>query len=251
MKKEWWNDFFEDLVGEIMFAPRATQSKQEVQEILKQTKIKKPARILDLACGVGRHTHEFAMLGFDTIGLDYSNNYLAQARRKKSKAQFLHGDMKQISKSLAPDQFDLVVSLYNSFGYFDKRSDDVKMLKEVYKVLKPGGKFVINTLNKQGVAEKLTKPFSKGLEPIKDVYMIDAAHFDEKKSQTNSFWTIIDTRKSKTKIFKRAFKQNVYSHDELCKLLRKAGFKIEKTWGLLKGGPFAKNSWHQTIVAKK
>jgi hypothetical protein len=62
----------------------------------------------------------------------------------------------------------------------------------------------------------------------------------------------VDARKGKAKIHRMSFQQNVYSYSELKALLQKAGFKIEKTWGLLQGGPFsAKNSWHQTIVARK
>jgi ubiquinone/menaquinone biosynthesis C-methylase UbiE len=52
------------------------------------------------------------------------------------------------------------VSLHNSFGYFDSRRDDFKMLKEVYRVLRPGGAFVINTLNGGGVAKRLKTPIS-------------------------------------------------------------------------------------------
>ena len=148
--------------------------------------------------------------------------------------------------------FDLVVSLYNSFGYFKTRNEDLRRLKEAYRVLKPAGKFVLNTLNGNGVKTALTKPVSIGREPIKNVFMIDAARFDQNTRQTQSQWTVVDARKSKTKIHRMSFQQNVYSHQELKAALRKAGFKIERTWGMLQGGSFdPSKTWHQMIVARK
>lgn len=254
--KEWWKNFFTPITGEIMFSTRAELSQPEVEQILKMTQLAKESDILDLACGTGRHSLLFANSGHKVIGLDYSKNFLqkAQAERKrlKSKIAFIHGDMKNLKPHFSSNRFDLVVSLYNSFGYFQKRSDDARMLKEVFHVLRPGGKFVINTLNGSCVSGRLKIPVSMGREPMPGVFMIDAASFDQKQKRTSSKWTLVDTRKSKTKIFRGDFQQNVYSHSELRRLLKNAGFKIETVWGLLAGGDFdEKKSWHQTIVAVK
>ena len=253
--KEWWQDFFIPVTGEIMFQPRKQHSVLEVSEVVKKTKVPKSAKILDLACGVGRHSIIFSKNGFDVIGLDFSKNYLAEAKasalKAKAKVKFVHGDMKNLKPHFGDETFDLVVSLYNSFGYFKNRSDDMKMLKEVFRVLKPGGKFVINTLNGNGVRQALEKPISVGREPIRNVFMIDAAKFDLKKCQTQSQWTIIDARKEKSKIHRMSFQQNVYSHQQLKTALKKAGFKIETTWGLLQGGPFnSSKTWHQLLWRK-
>lgn len=253
---EWWQDFFIPVTGEIMFKPRAGISKIEVEQVVREAKISKHARVLDLACGVGRHSIEFAKKNFDVVGLDFSKHYLADANRSaqkaKTKVTFIEGDMKNLRPHFQSSSFDLVVSLYNSFGYFKTRNDDFRMLREVFRVIKPGGKFVLNTLNGEGVKTALKNPVSIGREPIQNVFMIDAARFDEKKFQTKSEWTIIDARKSKTKIHRLKFQQNAYTHQELTALLKKVGFKIETTWGLLHGGKFdSHKTWHQTIVAVK
>jgi len=54
--KDWWRDFFEPIVGEVMFTPKARDSATDVAQILKRTKAKAPLKILDLACGTGRHS---------------------------------------------------------------------------------------------------------------------------------------------------------------------------------------------------
>jgi D-alanine-D-alanine ligase len=254
--KEWWRNFFTPITGEIMFSTRVQLSKPEVEQILKKTRISEGSDILDLACGIGRHSFLFAKKGYQVIGLDFSKNFLHQAKveckRLKSNVEFIHGDMKNLKPHFSSNRFDMVVSLYNSFGYFDKRSDDIRMLKETFRVLRPGGKLVINTLNGACIGDRIKVPVSLGREPVPGVFMIDAVSFDKKQKRTLSKWTLIDTRKGKAKIFRGEFQQNVYTHSELCKLLKSAGFRIETVWGLLHGGKFIeKKTWHQTIVAVK
>jgi ubiquinone/menaquinone biosynthesis C-methylase UbiE len=255
--KTWWKTFFKPITADVMFKPRTgKQTKLEVDMILKAIKKNGRLKILDLCCGEGRHSVQFAKK-HNVVGLDYSKDFLKVAKSKIGKSErlkFIHGDMKLTSKYFSNESFDLAVSLFNSFGYFDKRSDDLKVLKEVNKVLKLGGIFVINTLNGSGVKTRLgdKKPTHLGYETERNVFMLDHAYFDEKKMRTFANWTIIDARKSKTQIFRSKFGQNVYLHSELKSMLQKSGFKIVKTWGILSGEKFnEKKSWHQTIVAMK
>ncbi len=254
--KDWWKDFFIPVTGEIMFGPRAAVSKIEVEQVIKRTGILKNSKILDLACGIGRHSIEFAKKTYEVTGLDFSKSYLLTAKElaadAKLKIKFVKGDMKKLRQYFQSEQFDLVVSLYNSFGYFKSRRDDLRMVQEVCRVLKPGGKFVLNTLNGSGVKKALEKPVSMGREPIKNLFVIDIAKFDDKKLQTRSEWTIVDARRKNAKIHRMKFQQNVYTHQQLRALLKEAGFKVESTWGMLQGGEFDRDeSWHQTLIAKR
>jgi ubiquinone/menaquinone biosynthesis C-methylase UbiE len=254
--KEWWQKIFSSLVGEAMFGPRQASAGPEVKYILNQVKLQPGAAVLDLACGVGRHSVYFARRKFHVIGLDYSDVFLkeAKSRTKKEnlKVRFVQGDMKNLKPHFQNDQFDFVVSLFNSFGYFKKRSDDEKMLREVYRVLKPGAFFLLNTLNGDGVAKALRMPISRGHEPIKNVFMLDNAHYDPGKRKTYAKWTIIDTRKKIANVQRVQFDQNIYTHSEIKYLLKKAGFEVVKTWGWLHGEKFnSKKSWHQSVLVRK
>jgi ubiquinone/menaquinone biosynthesis C-methylase UbiE len=254
--KDWWRDFFAPIIGEVLFIPKGHQTEREVARVIIKSKAKAPLAVLDLACGTGRHSLAFAARGFKVTGLDYSKPFLQEARRATGKAgrqvRFVHGDMKNLKPHFAANEFGLVVSLFNSFGYFANRRDDLKMLKTVHRVLVPGGAFVINTLNRGGVAKRLKEPLQIGREPLPNVFMIDIARYDSHKKELLAEWTIVDARTPKANIFRRSFRQNVYSHAELRKLLNAAGFRIETTWGMLAGGPFHPGkTWHQTIVARK
>jgi hypothetical protein len=101
------------------------------------------------------------------------------------------------------------------------------------------------------VAARLKKPLQKGSEPLPKVFMIDKARYDKRKQETFCEWTIIDTRRPKARIWRQAFRQNVYSHAEMKRMLRAAGFRVEAVWGMLSGGRFEPMSWHQTIVARR
>jgi ubiquinone/menaquinone biosynthesis C-methylase UbiE len=255
ISKTWWRGFFDSVVGEIMFVPRSAFTDKEVARVIKATRTRPPSHVLDLACGVGRHSLAFARRGFAVTGLDYSSAYLRQARAASRKAKlpvsFVQGDMRHLREHFAPKKFGLVVSLFNSFGYFAERRDDMRMLREIFRVLQPGGALVLNTLHASGVAARLKKPLQKGSEPLPKVFMIDKARYDKRKQETFCEWTIIDTRRPRARIWRQAFRQNVYSHAEMKRMLRAAGFRVEAVWGMLSGGRFEPMSWHQTIVARR
>ena len=79
--RDWWRGFFTPIVGEVMFVPKAGQTEIEVERVIRQTKAKTSLPVLDLACGVGRHSLIFAKRGFKVTGLDYSRPYLREARK--------------------------------------------------------------------------------------------------------------------------------------------------------------------------
>ena len=255
--KDWWRSFFVPLAGMVMFEPRAHRSTFEVDIVLRRTRTKPGARVLDVACGTGRHTKNFAQRGYDVVGLDYSVPYLKQARADLRKAglagraRLVRGDMRRASRHVGRARFDLAVSLYNSFGYFDRRGDDRRMLREVFRTLKPGGAFVINTLHEGGVRHRLKAPMRLGHEPLKNVFMIDQVEYDKRRRKTRGLWTIVDARGPRVAIARLRLSQNVYSNAELKAMLRGAGFRIERVWGMLEGAPFKPKTWHQTIVARK
>jgi D-alanine-D-alanine ligase len=105
------------------------------------------ARILDLCCGQGRHSLEFARRGYCNVhGFDRSH-YLMQKAREQAKKEglavkFREGDARKLP--FPADTFDAVMILGNSFGYFETIQDDVRVLKEVHRVLKPWGKVLVD-----------------------------------------------------------------------------------------------------------
>lgn len=146
---DWWLRVFNPLYlktdGDVVDDPLVTQ--KEVDKILEVLNLKKDDKILDLCCGQGRHSLELARRGFTQVeGLDRSH-YLNQRGKTESRRQglpvkFREGDARKLP--YATDSFDCVLILGNSFGYFELAHEDVKVIKEVFRVLKPWGRVLID-----------------------------------------------------------------------------------------------------------
>lgn len=98
------------------------------------------ARVLDLACGQGRHASPLRSAGLDVVGLDTSTVLLEAAAARDPAVALLRADMRALP--LADSCMDGVVNLFNAFGYFNSDEEDVGVLREVARVLRPGAVFV-------------------------------------------------------------------------------------------------------------
>lgn len=98
------------------------------------------ARVLDLACGQGRHAVGLRAAGHDVVGLDLSAVLLRAAADRDPGLRLLRADMRRLP--LAGGCVDGVLNLFNAFGYFDHDGEDLAVLQEVRRVLRPGGRFV-------------------------------------------------------------------------------------------------------------
>ncbi|MDC0600157.1 class I SAM-dependent methyltransferase [Flavobacteriales bacterium] len=103
--------------------------------------------LLDLACGQGRHAAAAAQLGHHVVGIDLSPNSIVQAKtihQSEENLSFQEGDMRTFD---AGQSFDGVLNLFTSFGYFDEPQDQLTVLKQIKKHLRPGGFLILDFLN--------------------------------------------------------------------------------------------------------
>jgi SAM-dependent methyltransferase len=148
----WYETFFGPDYFEIyrdMLTPERTAA--EVDGVVKLLGLAPGARVLDLACGHGRHAIPLAERGFVVTGFDLSETFLERARAD-AKARGVHvrwrrGDMRELPFHA---EFDAVVNLFTSFGYFSQ-AEDVAVLRRVRAALAPGGRLLIETLHREGL----------------------------------------------------------------------------------------------------
>jgi SAM-dependent methyltransferase len=112
----------------------------------------RPGRVLDIACGAGRHARAFEALGYSVIGLDLSRILLTRAR-EVSRAPLVQGDIRWLP--FRPGSADLTVNLFTSFGYFEADHDHQRALDEMLATVRPGGWFVLDFLNATWVRRTL------------------------------------------------------------------------------------------------
>lgn len=126
------------------------EARRQARTVLGEWGEWRPGRLLDLACGSGRHTRAFAAHGIPAVGLDLSVPLLRRARlarkaRKGASCRFLRADMRQ--HPFGDGAFGAVVSFFTSIGYFDSDEENGAVLREACRVLAPGGRFVLDTFN--------------------------------------------------------------------------------------------------------
>ncbi len=149
LQPDWWRRIFNSmyLKTDADVVEDKIITKSEVGLFSSILQASKDSVILDLACGQGRHSLELARQGYSKVfGLDRSHYLIRKAKsimqQEGLKVNFKEGDARKLP--FETDMFDVVMILGNSFGYFESTEDDVKILKEVYRILKPGGIFLID-----------------------------------------------------------------------------------------------------------
>lgn len=114
------------------------------------------ARVLDVGCGGGRYARALANLGIRVTGVDLSSELIDVARERSpllpGKPDYLEGDSRRLPFA---QQFDGAVSMFTSFGYFDRREDDVAIFRGVHRALIPGARLVLDFLNEAHVRATL------------------------------------------------------------------------------------------------
>jgi SAM-dependent methyltransferase len=152
----WFESFFGEDYFEIyrdVFTPEATA--REVDGIERLLGLARGARILDLACGHGRHAIPLAERGFAVTGYDLSETFLARARADAAARgvalRWLRGDMRELAFDA---EFDAVINVFTAFGYFADPADDLATLRRVRRSLVPGGRFLLETLHRDALAAR-------------------------------------------------------------------------------------------------
>ena len=162
--KNWWKNFFNN-VYLITDSRSVCNNKLTRKEVTLIEKILRPGendKILDLCGGQGRHALELARRGYENITvLDYSH-YLTRlgresAKKDKLKIRFLKRDAR--STGLKGNDYSSVFVMANSFGYFPDEKENLKILKESYRLLKKGGTLLLDLADPTHVRNNL-KPFS-------------------------------------------------------------------------------------------
>lgn len=126
----------------------------EVKKMMNWLDLAQGAQILDLCCGMGRHSMALAEFGFKVTGVDLSSVLLkeAVAHDEDKQVTWIQGDMREVPLS---GPFDAVVNLFTSFGYFDEDEQNEKVLHEMHRLLKKNGRFIIDFLNPDFVKANL------------------------------------------------------------------------------------------------
>jgi SAM-dependent methyltransferase len=229
----WYDGFFgEDYLA---VAPRDPErTAREVDFVVERLGLEPAARVLDLACGHGRHTVELARRGFRVTGLDLSEPSLARAREAAHAegvdVELVHGDMRELPWE---DEFDAVVNLFTAFGYFAEQADDERVLGEVERALRPGGSFLLDVVSLFLLARGFRARDWQQLEGGRT--MLEDRDYDPLTGRSNVTWTFVAPTGERSEL---RHSLRVYTLPELRGMLERAGLEVAEAWGGFDGEPY-------------
>ena len=149
----WYTNWFGTRYYKLLYRHRdETDARPWVDSILARTGLPVASRVLDLACGRGRHARWFHEAGMQVTGIDISPESIDEARKTVPGARFLVHDIRE---PVSGQGFDLAVCLFTSIGYFERPEDDQRVIDSVAAVLAPGGWFVLDLMNADRVGSQL------------------------------------------------------------------------------------------------
>lgn len=247
MSRDWTKSFFRSPV----FDPGATEAvdaaAREVSFLWKALKLRRGSRVLDVPCGSGRHSVLLARRGALVLGLDASPEYLRAARAAAKglpNARFVKGDMRRVHLE---GEFDAAVNLWTSFGYFDKPSDDLKVLKGVARALKPGGLFLIDLVDYAAI--KRRRRAKNWVDREDGSFVLEEAFFTGGRDpKVVNEWIVL--RPGHRPVRSR-FVVRGYDRRRLFAVLRKAGLVPLRVWGSPTGSPRRKGSTRLVVLARR
>ncbi|NIP28238.1 MAG: methyltransferase domain-containing protein [Phycisphaerae bacterium] len=220
-------------------------AKQEVEQIVSLLKLQPGVSICDLCCGPGRHSLELGRLGYHVTGVDRTGLYIEEAKKKTDEQgvniRFVQEDMRRFCE---PEAFDAVINVLTSFGYFEDAADDKRVLENVYKSLKGGGKLLIDMMGKEVLARIFQE---KRWREEDGLIILEEAKASEDWGRIDSRWIIISGERRE----ECRFSLRIYSADELSELLKSCGFEQVEIYGDLSGTPYDDDAQRLVIVAQK
>ncbi|WP_329100390.1 class I SAM-dependent methyltransferase [Micromonospora sp. NBC_01699] len=222
-----WSGF-----GALMFAPR--RAVEAARNTTESPLLAFPAgaRVLDLCCGPGLYLVPLARQGHRVTGVDLSPAMLDRAAATCADAgvrvELVRADMAEFVR---PAGFDVVLNMYTSFGYFAEPADNLRVLRDAYASLVPGGRLLMDVLGKEILAGWVGRPQAVDL-PEGTVYLRDTILDDWTRLRTE--WTLVHdgTARSAT------ITSYVYSAAELRSLFEQAGFTEVECFGGFDGGRY-------------
>jgi len=238
----FWVEF-----GPILFNPqRVAAAPAEVDGFLGLTTPSPGARVLDMACGPGRHSLELARRGYRVTGVDRTARYLEQlstaARVEELEVEVVRRDMRDFRR---PRSFDAALMWFTSLGYFEDPEDHHRVLLNLHDSLVPGGRLAVDVLGKEIVARGIIERWWQWIDPEQLLL--------EEREVTRS-WTWLHTRWTLLRGGERThwtMAQRLWSASELVAALRRAGFVHVSAHGGLDGAPYDGSAWRLIVVGER
>jgi SAM-dependent methyltransferase len=244
--QETWDALFSDFYLRVYAtAERADEAQAQALAAARLTGCPDGGDLLDVACGFGRHAVPLAQAGYRVVGVDRSEPLLAEARRRAGGApwpRLVRADYRELPFDDA--RFDAALNLFSSLGYLGDE-EDTHVLAEIARVLRPGGRLVLETMHRDLLVRRWQDQDWRLLGEGR--LLLEQRTFDARSGLAQSTQTLIDSDGRRDS---RSFSVRVYTATELVAMLTRAGFAEAKCYGDVDGASFGTDT-RLVIVARR
>jgi SAM-dependent methyltransferase len=234
----WYEQWFDENYLLLYHHRNRTDAEKQVSLIIDTLKPSRETAILDLACGEGRYAALLKEQGYNVMGLDLSKTLISIGRERYPDLDLRVGDMRDIQ-----GKFDLILSLFSSFGYFDSDEENENVLISIYKALNPGGVFWLDFLTAQEV-EKNLKP--RGISQYSTRIQVE----ENRKIENGRIIKDIHFQKNGEE---RSYMESVrlFTRDDLEGMFERVGFRVAFCFGDYCGAEWTTESPRTILVGTK
>ena len=246
---DWFDGYFEEeWLDEIALHIPAERTRKEIDFVLERLELESDARVLDVACGHGRHSLELARRGFHVTGVDLSPRSIALAREATASegldATFIQRDARELDFDA---EFDAAINLFTSvIGYFDEEAENQRVIAAVARALGRGASFLVDTINllslARGFQEVHWEEFDSG------TLMVERRDFDFERGRSLADWTFV-RRDGSRKTIRHSLR--VYAPHELIAMFEAADLDVAGSWGNFDGDALSFDMWRLIVRGVK
>ena len=241
----WYREWFNEDYLEVYSHRDAADARRAVVLAEREVPLHAGDRVLDLCCGNGRHSLELVRRGYRVVAVDLSYALLrsgaSEAREERLAVRFVQADARCVALQ---SEFDAVLNFFTSFGYFEADAENALVLENISRLLREGGKFLIDFLNADHVRTHLVPKtqWQVGSATVREERKIDAARETVTK-------TITIKRDRVEKRYSECVR--LYSEGELRQMLEVSGLRVTKVFGDYDGGPVEAGRPRLILVGEK
>jgi SAM-dependent methyltransferase len=199
----------------------------------------RPRRILDLNCGIGRHSIELGKRGISVVGTDLSPYYIriarkrAESQRAAERTRFKVADMRKIGSVLAGEKFDGIINLFTSFGYYDDKTN-ADILRQCCSLVRSNGFFALEIANRDWIVKNF-QPC--GISRYENLILLQDRTFDPETSRARTTLTYLVQKDDKNFFLEEqvAIDTRLWSVHELIDIFEKTGWRYKAVYPGLGG----------------
>lgn len=241
MQRKWFQNWFNSPYYHILYSQRNdAEAELLMDNLLAYLKPSANSKILDIACGRGRHSIYLNKKGYDVTGIDLSEQNIKYAQQFEQKnLHFYVHDMRRLSYI---NYFDIAFNLFTSFGYFETEKEHLSALKAFRKSLKSDGILVMDYFNTRKIINNLTNQETK---------IIDGIEFHLHKFVADG--KIIKHINFEHKLKTYAFEERVQAFllEDFKRMFEKSGLEIIEIFGGYNLEPYNENTSDRLILICK